>query len=172
MKLSLLPQLRSTPSSSLFLLFLLSRILKIASRLLTASILLLPLISWTLADTYEEHTVETKYLVPLPPSPSHLFPSQLINKGRILTITFNEVFDLCYDWTSTCYISEKAACNFNLWSLKQQKPRPLQFSKKRTQNLFTTLTNCNCCCGYYCNDTSHTSCSLKHPLYFSVLHLS
>lgn len=79
------------------LLFLLSYILKIPSRLLPASILLLPLISWTLAYTYEEHTIEKKYSVPLPPSPSQFFSSQVINKGRILTITFNEVFDLCYD---------------------------------------------------------------------------
>jgi len=58
--------------------------------------------------------------------------------GRILTITFNEVFDLCYDRTTTCYISEKAAYNFNLPSRKQQKNRPLQFSKKHTQHLVTT----------------------------------
>lgn len=35
--------------------------------------LLVPPISWTAAYTREEHALEIKYLVPLPPSPSHFF---------------------------------------------------------------------------------------------------
>lgn len=44
--------------------------LRITSRLLTAPSLLLPLSSWTLACTYEEHAAEINHSVPLTRSPS------------------------------------------------------------------------------------------------------